>query len=306
MPWRRRSPATRTFPSGARPSCGCALPRGVATSFSDARAAEDAFVEARKLDPESTDILRSIEESAACARRERDLVTTLRARAKAEVDLSMKKQLLREAKTLAEGTLTDRALAEGVLAGRARGRRGRSLGPRGADEPPRGSWRLRRGGDALAPTRRARGGRRRGRAASSPRGGHDSREAEGSAPSDGRSTRRSSRPSRRTRRPRRPFASSTRPPESGRSSCACLSAHRRRGGAGGARDPARRAVAGEGRHGRHPRGDRDPAGGPGGESCAPGGDAPLSRCSRRAAWTKSWPSCSTGRSRKRAARRHRE
>jgi len=102
-------------PSGARSELWVRLAAWRRDKLSDARAAEDAFVEARKLDPESTDILRSIEDLQRAPGRERDLVTTLRARAKAEVDLSMKKQLLREAKTLAEGTLTDRALAEGVL-----------------------------------------------------------------------------------------------------------------------------------------------------------------------------------------------
>ncbi len=81
----------------------------------DARGAEDAFTEARKLDPENTEVLRSLEELQRAPGRERDLVTTLRARAKLEVDLADKKTLLREAKTLAETTLGDAALAENVL-----------------------------------------------------------------------------------------------------------------------------------------------------------------------------------------------
>ncbi len=81
----------------------------------DARGAEDAFSEARKLDPENTEVLRSLEELQRAPGRERDLVSTLRARAKLEVDLSDKRTLLREAKSIAEGTLADAALAESVL-----------------------------------------------------------------------------------------------------------------------------------------------------------------------------------------------
>ncbi len=82
---------------------------------SDAKSAEEAFVEARKLDPENTDVLRALEELQRAPGRERDLVETLRARAKLEVNLSDKRTLLREAKSLAEGTLADAVLAEQVL-----------------------------------------------------------------------------------------------------------------------------------------------------------------------------------------------
>jgi len=81
----------------------------------DARGAEDAFSEARKLDPENTEVLRSLEELQRAPGRERDLVTTLRARAHLEVDLADKKTLLKEAKNIAEATLADAALAESVL-----------------------------------------------------------------------------------------------------------------------------------------------------------------------------------------------
>jgi tetratricopeptide (TPR) repeat protein len=82
---------------------------------SDMRSAEDAFREARNLDPENTEVLRSLEELQRAPGRERDLVDTLRARAKLETDLEEKRTLLREAKGLAETTLGDANLAEQVL-----------------------------------------------------------------------------------------------------------------------------------------------------------------------------------------------
>ncbi len=81
----------------------------------DARGAEEAFTEARKLDPENTEVLRALEELQRAPGREHELVETLRARAKLEVDLGDKRTLLREAKSIAEGTLADAALAEAVL-----------------------------------------------------------------------------------------------------------------------------------------------------------------------------------------------
>src|SRR6185369_15388840 len=80
----------------------------------DSRGAEEAFVEARKLDPENTEVLRALEELQRAPGRERELVETLRARARLEVDLSDKRTLLREAKSLAE-VLGDAKLAEDVL-----------------------------------------------------------------------------------------------------------------------------------------------------------------------------------------------
>jgi tetratricopeptide (TPR) repeat protein len=81
----------------------------------DARGAEEAFAAALKLDPENTDVLRALEELQRAPGRERDLVETLRQRARLETDLDGKKTLLKEAKTLAETTLADPALAENVL-----------------------------------------------------------------------------------------------------------------------------------------------------------------------------------------------
>jgi tetratricopeptide (TPR) repeat protein len=56
-----------------------------------------------------------LEELQRSPGRERELTETLRARAKLEVELGDKRTLLREAKTIAEGTLADPTLAEAVL-----------------------------------------------------------------------------------------------------------------------------------------------------------------------------------------------
>src|SRR5439155_24853832 len=80
-----------------------------------ASGAEEAFVKAFAVDPENIDIMRSLEELRRAPGRERDLVATLRARAKLENDPPTRRELLREAKTLAEGTVNDIPLAEEVL-----------------------------------------------------------------------------------------------------------------------------------------------------------------------------------------------
>jgi tetratricopeptide (TPR) repeat protein len=81
----------------------------------DARGAEEAFSAARALEPENVEIVKQIEDLQRAPGRERDLVGTLRARAKIEGEPETKRQLLREAKSLAEGVLTDGALVEAVL-----------------------------------------------------------------------------------------------------------------------------------------------------------------------------------------------
>ncbi|MEO6420657.1 MAG: tetratricopeptide repeat protein, partial [Polyangiaceae bacterium] len=83
--------------------------------LSDSRGAEDAFVEALSADPENGEILRSLEDLRRAPGRERELIVTLRARAKLEGSLDTKRELLKEAKTLAEVTVADLALAESVL-----------------------------------------------------------------------------------------------------------------------------------------------------------------------------------------------
>lgn len=81
----------------------------------DARGAEDAFAKALELDADNVEILRALEELRRAPGRERDLVATLRARAKLEGDVDAKRELLREAKGLAETTVGDAALAEATL-----------------------------------------------------------------------------------------------------------------------------------------------------------------------------------------------
>jgi len=81
----------------------------------DARRAEDAFVRALAIDPENVDVLRSLEQIRRAPGRERELVHTLRTRARLEGDLAVQRGLLREAKAIAEETVGDRELAEAVL-----------------------------------------------------------------------------------------------------------------------------------------------------------------------------------------------
>jgi golgin subfamily B member 1 len=81
----------------------------------DKAAAEEAFGEALRIDPESLDILKSIESLQRVPGRERDLVATLRTRGKIEADPEVQRQVLREAKGIAEAELKDRVLAEAVL-----------------------------------------------------------------------------------------------------------------------------------------------------------------------------------------------
>jgi tetratricopeptide (TPR) repeat protein len=81
----------------------------------DRRRAEDAFGKALAIDPENIDVLRALEDIRRAPGRERELVHTLRARARLEGDVATKRELLREAKALAEGTVGDLELAEAVL-----------------------------------------------------------------------------------------------------------------------------------------------------------------------------------------------
>jgi tetratricopeptide (TPR) repeat protein len=83
--------------------------------LSDARGAEEAFGRALAADPENVDILRALETLRRAPGRERDLVATLRQRAKLETELDAKRVLLREAKELAQNVVGDRELAEDTL-----------------------------------------------------------------------------------------------------------------------------------------------------------------------------------------------
>ncbi|RYE95156.1 MAG: tetratricopeptide repeat protein [Myxococcales bacterium] len=80
----------------------------------DRTAAEAAFERALSHDPESLDILRALEELRRAPGRERELVDTLRRRARVETEIEQKKSLLKEAKELAQ-RLGDDALAEATL-----------------------------------------------------------------------------------------------------------------------------------------------------------------------------------------------
>ncbi|HEX4337856.1 MAG TPA: tetratricopeptide repeat protein [Polyangiaceae bacterium] len=80
----------------------------------DERAAEKALEKALEFDPESDDVLVQIEALQKGSGRERDLVQTLRRRAKLVLDDDARVALYRRAKDLADG-LGDRDLAEAVL-----------------------------------------------------------------------------------------------------------------------------------------------------------------------------------------------
>ncbi|MGO9837833.1 MAG: tetratricopeptide repeat protein [Polyangiaceae bacterium] len=81
----------------------------------DPRRAEEAFAKALAIDPENLEVLRALEEIRRAPGRERELVHTLRTRARLETDIGTKRALLREAKSLAEAPVGDRELAEAVL-----------------------------------------------------------------------------------------------------------------------------------------------------------------------------------------------
>ncbi len=85
------------------------------THLSDLVGAERALDAARAADPEDLETLRALEEVRRAPGRERDLVETLRARAALESSLETKRELLREAKEIAEVKLSDVALAEACL-----------------------------------------------------------------------------------------------------------------------------------------------------------------------------------------------
>ncbi len=81
----------------------------------DPRRAEEAYAKALAIDPENLDVLRALEAIRRAPGRERELVHTLRTRARLEIDLSTKRALLREAKTIAEGPVGDPELTEATL-----------------------------------------------------------------------------------------------------------------------------------------------------------------------------------------------
>jgi golgin subfamily B member 1 len=76
---------------------------------------EASLEHALEKDPENVEILRAIEKMRRMPGRERDLVTTLRRLAELQTDMNSKRDLYREAKAVAEGSVRDPALAEDVL-----------------------------------------------------------------------------------------------------------------------------------------------------------------------------------------------
>lgn len=81
----------------------------------DSGAAEAALLKALEFDAESDEVLLQLEHlQRASEGRERDLIATLRRRAKLQLDLSMRETLFQQAKDLADG-LSDRELAESLL-----------------------------------------------------------------------------------------------------------------------------------------------------------------------------------------------
>ncbi len=83
--------------------------------LADSASAEEAFSKALAIDHENIDVLRALEDIRRAPGRERELVQTLRTRAHLESDLGTKRELLREAKALAENPVGDRELAEATL-----------------------------------------------------------------------------------------------------------------------------------------------------------------------------------------------
>jgi tetratricopeptide (TPR) repeat protein len=83
--------------------------------LSDARGAEEALLKGLKADSEDLEIVKAIEALRRAPGRERDLVETLRTRAKLETELSDKRALYKEARELADAPIADAKLAEEVL-----------------------------------------------------------------------------------------------------------------------------------------------------------------------------------------------
>ena len=80
----------------------------------DAVAAEASLARALEFDPSSDDVLVLLEQVQRAPGRERDLVATLRRRAKLQLDDARREDIFREAKGLADG-LGDKALAEALV-----------------------------------------------------------------------------------------------------------------------------------------------------------------------------------------------
>ncbi len=100
---------------GARAALWVRLAEWRRDRLGDLSRAEDAFAHALTTDPENLDVVRAIEQIRRTPGRERELVQTLRMRARLESDLATKRDLLREAKALAETVVLDPKLVEETL-----------------------------------------------------------------------------------------------------------------------------------------------------------------------------------------------
>jgi tetratricopeptide (TPR) repeat protein len=107
--------AAQDLPAATRMDLYVRLAGWYHDKIDDKRRAEDAFAKALAIDPENLDVLRALEELRRAPGRERELVHTLRTRARLEHSLATKRELLRDAKELAEGPVGDRELAEATL-----------------------------------------------------------------------------------------------------------------------------------------------------------------------------------------------
>jgi golgin subfamily B member 1 len=107
--------AATELPAATRTELWVRLAGWSRDNLGDRQRAEDAFARALAIDPENLDVLRSIEQIRRAPGRERELVQTLRSRARLETDLGTKRELLREAKGIAQDALGDRDLAETTL-----------------------------------------------------------------------------------------------------------------------------------------------------------------------------------------------
>ena len=84
---------------------------GTAISVEDPAAAESALTKALEFEPNSDEVLVLLEQLQGAEGREKDLVATLRRRAKLQFDDERREELYRQAKELAE-RVGDRELAE--------------------------------------------------------------------------------------------------------------------------------------------------------------------------------------------------
>ncbi len=107
--------SARDLPAATRTDLWVRLASWRRDHLHDPRRAEEAYAKALAIDPESLDVLRALEQIRRGPGRERELVHTLRTRARLEIDLAVKRDLLREAKALAEGPVADRDLTEATL-----------------------------------------------------------------------------------------------------------------------------------------------------------------------------------------------